>query len=194
MDWGSVPDWLAGTGSVAALLFAFYAVREARRTNAQQSEQLGHVLAERRRAQAAKISGWVVETASGERQIRISNGSELPVFAMVAFCGLYDCELDPDPTRTVHHAVWCQYRQRSVPPGTTTFRLPPNPDVPNLQAERTDSYFVALVFRDGDGTVWLRDSYGRLTTEGAADYLSIEGAGWRSERDIPILARLDQRS
>lgn len=41
--WGSVPDWLAGCGAIAILIFARAAARSARRTNEQQAVQLAHL-------------------------------------------------------------------------------------------------------------------------------------------------------
>jgi hypothetical protein len=45
LDWGSVPDWLAGVGSILALLFAAAAVLAALRANRHQLDETRRQLA-----------------------------------------------------------------------------------------------------------------------------------------------------
>lgn len=96
VDWGSVPDWLAGGGAVFALFFASMAVQENRKTNraqAKQLEQLERDLEsreqERRAEQAANVAVWVsTEAVEGvdRAAIRLVNSSSLPVYNMLLSC------------------------------------------------------------------------------------------------------------
>lgn len=58
VDWGSVPDWFAGVGSIAALGFALFAVLAAYKTNRQQAQQVQLLLAEARESQARNTASW----------------------------------------------------------------------------------------------------------------------------------------
>ena len=72
VDWGSVPDWLAGSGAIIALIFAGMAALAARRTNQIQSAQINELQREsnerrllERRQMASKVAVYIaVENVS----------------------------------------------------------------------------------------------------------------------------------
>jgi hypothetical protein len=111
IDWGSFPDWLAGAGSVLALVFAAMAARAAFKASAQQAEQLRILEEDRRRAHASMIAVWPVEEG-GELRCRVQNRSGLPVYAALIFQSVPDESDD----------WWC-WKERSfvVPPGTRDY-------------------------------------------------------------------------
>lgn len=93
MNWGSVPDWLAGSGALLAVVFAGIAAKAALRTNDQQSRQLAHLeqaavdsRAEQRRLQASQVAVWIELSApdSGDARIQVcySNASTQPVYSV----------------------------------------------------------------------------------------------------------------
>ena len=83
IDWGSVPDWLGGAGSVMALIFAFYAVRAAHRANVQQGLQLKALEEDRTQAQASKVAVWCIRDTEDSPSCRIRNASDLPIFSVI---------------------------------------------------------------------------------------------------------------
>lgn len=97
IDWGSVPDWLAGAGAVTALIFAAAAVRVNRETNRGQAQQIKKLEedqerreSERRAEQATKVAVWVsAHSADGEADlplVRLVNSSSLPVYTLLLTC------------------------------------------------------------------------------------------------------------
>lgn len=87
LDWGSVPDWFSGVGTVLALGAATVAARAALATNRQQGRQLAHLeeQQERRdeqdqRSQAALVAAWVQPNTANLPQVWFINGSPLPVY------------------------------------------------------------------------------------------------------------------
>lgn len=93
VDWGSVPDWIAGVGAASALVFAALAVRAANQQNQHQAEQLERLEnenrerdAERRREQASKVAIWW-ERGTGDPGypyiFKFSNTSDSPVTEVV---------------------------------------------------------------------------------------------------------------
>lgn len=88
VDWGLAPDWFAGAGALAALVFAILAVRAAHSTNVQQGIELEAMQDDRRQQQVIKIAAWMIDPVAGGRIIRLRNGSDLPVFGVMLFRGL----------------------------------------------------------------------------------------------------------
>ena len=96
VDWGSVPDWLAGSGAIIALIFAGMAALAARRTNQIQSAQINELQREsnerrllERRQMASKVAVYIaVENVSSTRLpvVRFLNSNPTPVYGLHVFC------------------------------------------------------------------------------------------------------------
>lgn len=97
LNWGSVPDWFAGSGAVLALFFARRAVMAANSTNQQQSRQLAGLeeAEERRRSEdrkshASTVAVWLELDTGGTPDladrwrmiVRYSNVSSQPIYEL----------------------------------------------------------------------------------------------------------------
>jgi hypothetical protein len=165
VEYGTLPDWLAGAGTVGALAVALVLLSQDLRARREVEE-------ERRRAQASRVVCWlesvedtadftptygaiVTLTPSDHLDVVLHNGSEEPVF---------DCQvhvdLDPSaPTRaTAPSWGWrLTLTERMIPPGRT--RRPvwelPGDDLPHTSAW--------MVFTDTNNQRWQREHSGRLS-------------------------------
>lgn len=156
VDWGTVPDWLAGTGSLFALIFAAVAVVVTRRTYHIESER-DRVNAEARtvqqafarRAQAALVSAWWGQTQDGQWGAFVRNASETPVYQVYATVVSADGNVD---SHKFHYVV--------VPPSNVAIfcAVGDGASAQSLVVRR-----VKLSFTDAAGVRWLRGQYGRLT-------------------------------
>jgi hypothetical protein len=97
IDWGSVPDWLAGVGAVVALIFAGIAARAALRANSQQNIQILAIeaqererAAEKRRWQASKVGIWLYPHTSSFPTIHFFNGSGFQIYDATAVATCHD--------------------------------------------------------------------------------------------------------
>ncbi|WP_143027784.1 hypothetical protein [Lentzea albidocapillata] len=88
INWGSVPDWFAGSGAVLALFFARRAVKAAHATNEQQNKQLRQLEAaeqrrddDERRRQASQLAVWLVRDGDSVL-VRFANTSSQPVYRL----------------------------------------------------------------------------------------------------------------
>ena len=117
IDLGSVPDWLAGGGAIAALAWARKAAKAASRTDERQGEQLALIQREKQRSQAEHVAVWFDFSWDSNRPHRLvlRNASELPVYELFVWINLTlgslgDHRPDPDesPPRTlVFRYVYC---------------------------------------------------------------------------------------
>jgi hypothetical protein len=89
VDWGSVPDWLAGSGAVVALVFAAVAARAAWEASRMQTIQLAKLEdAERQRrddderVQASRVGLWIRIMPDGSPAVACLNGSGLPIYRL----------------------------------------------------------------------------------------------------------------
>ena len=89
INWGSVPEWLAGGGAIIALLFARSAVRAARAMNEQQSAQIAALeraeavrYGESRAKYASRFACWVTLPGEGEMlpAVGLMNSNEVPFY------------------------------------------------------------------------------------------------------------------
>lgn len=92
LDYGTVPDWFSGLGATLALLFAFFAVRAAQRTNQQQTIQLARLEDDQRRRdeterarQAVQVASWITEDANRKWQYILNNVSGLPIHNVIVY-------------------------------------------------------------------------------------------------------------
>jgi hypothetical protein len=102
-----------------ALIFAFFAVRAAHRTNIQQGRQLRALEEDRSQAQAAKVAVWCTGDAGEVPACLIRNSSELPIFGIVV------CAVVTD-VRGKSHGRWWRLQEvepRIAPPGTVEVRF-----------------------------------------------------------------------
>ncbi|MFJ4105701.1 hypothetical protein [Amycolatopsis japonica] len=93
LDWGSVPSWLTGAGSVAALFFAAGAARAAVRSTKTQAKQLEKFEREAeareqdlKREQANQVAAWVVLDEEALPSVQCINGSGRPVYNVTLTC------------------------------------------------------------------------------------------------------------
>lgn len=169
LDWGSVPDWLAGVGTIGALLFAYRAVRAANRQNQHQAAQLARLEndqrerdEEQRRGQASKVALWWQhrdESASGPAYaFYVSNTSDLPVTEVVFV------------VRTPHSQVEClavpyippRIREINSMEFDVVFsRL--RDDFVEFQGHGPSGDMAAIEFTDMAGLRWRRNLSGNLT-------------------------------
>lgn len=159
VDLGSLPDWLAAVGTVAAAWVAVVlAMREGDRAKRAEAERDG-LRRERNREQAGKVVAWMVDaeipppggrgmvfgTRQGYRVIA-RNVSDEPVFAVKA--------------EIVHgdgfeHTVLEEWDV-----------LPPQGEVAQVITNQINAYnerpYVTLTFTDAAGRRWRRGQAGRL--------------------------------
>ena len=189
MDWGSVPDWIAGVGSVLAFVafgIAFlWEVRKRRideRRSALNSE----------RAQAAEVSCWLsrptpsnlystVVSVFRKATIHVTNSSKLPVYDASVLLWA--------PIIVTEPILWQRYTV-----------LPPVAEPLVISSEESDdaegvrilryATGVSIRFRDSQGTWWYRSRDGRLhrlTSSTWREAFDVESPG----QEIDVLARED---
>jgi hypothetical protein len=185
IDWGSVPDWLSGTGTLLALVFAFLAVRAAHSTNVQQGIELEAMQNDRRRAQAQTIAIWMLNPIGGDATVRVCNGSDIPVYGVMAFRAFGDND---------EELLWYHHRIHALPPGNTDLELDAQAlaELPQNRSGRRDFFQLGIVFRDCGGRTWLRDSVGELI-ELRSDHRNlyhIPPKRWIEQRERPVLRML----
>lgn len=139
INWGSVPDWLAGLGSTLALLFAFLAVRSA-------NAQLRIIENDRRQAQAQGIGVWLSQDESGSYHYNLINTSQLPVHSVITWVRRIG---DAEEKGTMHQLQW-------LAPGGMRIA------VEHPEWIREHDLFVEIMFRDSATQHWRRDRTGKL--------------------------------
>jgi hypothetical protein len=161
VEYGTLPDWLAGAGTVGALAVALVLLAHDLRARREVEE-------DRRWAQAGRVVCWLesVETVPPEPlpagvmarvgarhlEVILHNGSEEPVF---------DCQvrvdLDPAAPRTfMDGSRRFPLTERMLPPGQTRRPLDhPGADLPHAS--------VWMVFTDTSNRRWQRGHSGRLS-------------------------------
>jgi hypothetical protein len=156
VNWGSVPDWLAGGGAVVALLWARKAAQAASRTDQRQGEQLAALERDKTRQQAEKFAVWLdyVPRESEANQPRswswyfkVRNASELPVYDLNVWANLID-----DDGQKFTPCRWFQ----AVPPGARIINLHAFDGSLSRTFYGRANQHVELIFRDANGTAWRR--------------------------------------
>ncbi|WP_433507999.1 hypothetical protein ACQP04_16990 [Pseudonocardia halophobica] len=154
VDWGSVPDWLAGIGSILALTFAYFAVRAAFRANRFQAEQIRDAALDKHREQASQVAIWspngeISKTSSTENLILHSvNRSGLPVYgiqvAVFVMPFAFTEQKHNDQMRLIHDdpSGWALLEKRMPVPHPTVFCwstvisvLPPTDEIVPVESE-----------------------------------------------------------
>jgi hypothetical protein len=159
IDWGSVPDWLAGGGATAALLWARKAAIAAARTDERQGIQLAAFEQDRKRAQAERVAVWFDYTRDNKAHHRLvmRNASNLPVYELLIWINVVvgdvraPKELSEQDSRFITRYVYC------LPPNeTVTESLDEAPVGVPLYSDT--ERFTQYVFRDSSGSYWKRPS------------------------------------
>jgi hypothetical protein len=152
-DWGSVPDWLAALGTVAAFGVALRLLAKELAARREAEE-------DRRREQARSIGAWptapVPEHPRAANQVFtviLRNGSQEPVYNVQAV--MKHPDLSSDEVRRAGWSTW-QLTLGILPPGEnfTKLRLVPYQPGP-----------IELSFTDAQGRRWTRHTDGRLLGE-----------------------------
>jgi hypothetical protein len=205
MDWGSVPDWLAGVGAVTALVFAYFAVRASHQTNIQQGKQLLALEDDRRRSQAAQVAAWITEV-SGELICKVQNSSPLPVFAVHIY--LRQLMRHPD---VAENRAWIRVSPLVLPPGVTDIPIAGEVSSYDVWVELIDRRLAlpvadqrtelrpspratrpAVTFEDTNGHAWYRDAHGVLheTNRPGLEGLYFarpDQPRWAFAKDVPFI-------
>lgn len=165
-EWGDVPTWLgvllAGAAAVVALLLYLRAAERDRRGEADRRARLD----EDRRTQAAQVCGWYGRTEGkiGPQQAAVvqvwgafvRNASDLPIYDVAVEFHFTSPRMDG--------GVWTlargQTKRRFLPPGES---FVPVPEAMLREIVDTDTYLVAMSFRDAGNRRWRRDPDGILT-------------------------------
>ncbi|WP_433802947.1 hypothetical protein [Actinomycetospora sp. CA-084318] len=174
IDWGSVPDWLAGVGAVSALGFAGVAALAAVRSNRAQQLQVESLRAEQRagsererRAEATKLALWVEFEEkeplifeglphSVSSVVRFSNASSLPLYSVSIVM------IGPEGAARVPYNVLAPTSVPRVLPRASRVlhTLVEGHDLGELLA--AGRVHLACSFRDSSGLWWVRSHDGRL--------------------------------
>ncbi|GAA5169554.1 hypothetical protein GCM10023321_65370 [Pseudonocardia eucalypti] len=165
VDWGSVPDWLAGLGAISALLFARSAVKAAQATNRQQTAQIRALeeSEERRRAEATAryatrfvcwISGW--ESEPDLPAVVLVNSNDVPLYQVTIYVGTpLGCAFAP-----YVHVGPTEGRRRMGRPTRALRTLVDGQDFVALRD--SGALWTAMTFRDANGHWWSRSPIGLL--------------------------------
>jgi hypothetical protein len=169
VEYGTLPDWLAGAGTVGALAVALFLLSQDLRARREVEE-------DRRRAQASRVVCWLesaedvseplpggVMARIGARHLEVvlHNGSEEPVFDCQVHVDLDPAaperfELDPAAPETFVSLRRFTLTERMLPPGRT--RRPLRVGAANLPHAN-----VWMVFTDASNRRWQRGRSGRLS-------------------------------
>ncbi|MGK3206741.1 hypothetical protein [Amycolatopsis sp. MEPSY49] len=167
LDWGSVPAWLTGAGSVAALFFAAGAARAAVRSSKAQAKQLDKLEREaeiraqdQKREQANQIAAWVVLDEEALPSVQCINASGRPVYNVTLTCHmdthtvscLYAVKKPDNESKQLNYATRKirEYSSMILEAGTWG------------DLYRQGHLKVSIKFLDISGAWWQRDENGRL--------------------------------
>jgi hypothetical protein len=151
LDWGTVPDWLAGIGTLAAFFVALRVLAKELEARLEQAE-------DRRREQARLVSAWVStpeDDLPPEFTLIVRNGSNEPVYQVKASMVPYDSPYGSDPEDGTGQPRSVVETSEILPPGKDwqTYFDPRSRIVPGP---------VSMSFTDAAGRRWTRYPDGRL--------------------------------
>jgi hypothetical protein len=160
VEYGTLPDWLAGAGTVGALAVALVLLAQDLRARREVEE-------ERRRAQASRVVCWpesaktvmqelppgvAVPLGAHHLEVILHNGSDEPVF---------DCQVHVEldafaPRMFPYGSRRSTLTERMLPPGRTRRPLSlPGDDLPHAS--------IWMAFTDASNRRWQRGRSGRLS-------------------------------
>lgn len=166
IDWGSVPDWVAGIGAVTALIFARAAVISARRTSDLQADQIEDLKGEsvkradaERRVFASKVTVYIGTERTEDAirpAVRLVNLGDLPIYGLTIYCFT--------PFATYMRTYYVNGPRHDRRKMTTLTRklteILHNADVGELIG--AGQLVAACSFRDSSGIWWYRTAQGAL--------------------------------
>ena len=141
-EWGTVPDWLAAVGTLAAFAVALRLLAKELTARREQEE-------DNRREQARRVSIWAQtareppDPSRWQYRLVLRNASEEPVFAVT-----FIMEHADEAGRQVRGEFWDVLPPGQHPELYQTVDYPPGP--------------ITLTFTDAQGRVWTRFPDGRL--------------------------------
>ncbi|MDD7919688.1 hypothetical protein [Actinomycetospora callitridis] len=189
VDWGSVPDWLAGVGAVAALAFAAVAATAARATNKIQSMQIAELQEQNRRRDeterrslASKVAVYISvgEDESGFDQafVRFVNSGDQPIYDLTVYCFTPAGILRRSYSANSPHPIRINLEGLSVALAKTLGPVEP------AYLLRRGELVAASSFRDALGLWWYRTASGELREAPDGDT-----AAARARESGPVLKR-----
>lgn len=168
VDWGSVPEWLAGAGAIIALVFAGAAVRAARATNAQQSQQIAALqraeaerVEDRRTRYASKLVAWMTlsendDSGSRSPAVALTNSNDTPMYRVTVYAGT-----SLGVAMASYNFVGPLSGRRIMGRPTRAIReMLPHRN--NRELLDSGDLWAALTFRDPAGLWWCRSPSGEL--------------------------------
>jgi hypothetical protein len=188
IEWGSVAEWIAGAGTVGALVFAGWQIRRDRsatdhalaqtdRSLQMQAERDQRNVDERLRAQAALTTCRAQHTPNGVGVIVwFQNHSTVPIYDLEFFC----CHGDGMVAQPFKSPFVPPLNNASPAEPARQFEFAVNRAVPAEQ-------FCGVTFRDNDGRHWIRWGDGHLRAGRLADVARL------SPKDTVITPEHDPR-
>ncbi|MEH1167209.1 hypothetical protein V6V47_17675 [Micromonospora sp. CPCC 205539] len=148
VDWGSVPDWFGGVGSIASVLFVYLGLR--REIRARRTDDL------RFRATQARLVSAVAEIRGNSvLRVIVANESDAPVLDVTVLPRLVPPD-DPDGT-PVDLAAAKQVRRIQGRESQELFVT----STAEHRLRAADTVLLDLTFTDHDGNRWRRSGTGQ---------------------------------
>jgi hypothetical protein len=146
-DWGNVPEWLAGVGTVGTLVYGL-------RLLAHERERSDRAQDDARRAQAACLSASIETRQQQVGSIRMRMHYRVVVVSNASASPVYDvrAQVCAPQGRSYLEMFWPVIR-----PGEVEESIGPAPHLP-----KRDDLLVDLWFQDAAGRHWRRDLSGAL--------------------------------
>ena len=141
IDFGTLPDWIAGVSGFLAFCAASLAVWFAARAFRLQARQIEMLETENRAKQASRVGVWIKRDGDGEAYFHVVNNSELPIYVVALWVTL------PDPA----HGLRQFYP--TISPGEHDF--PIGEEIPQVSGP-------VMTFGDSSQTYWMRGPFGDL--------------------------------
>jgi hypothetical protein len=156
-DWGTVPDWLAAVGTLAAFAVALRLLAKELAVRREAEE-------DRRRDQARLISAWLADPEDIDRNVWLmiiaTNGSDEPIYGFHAVLVPSESPFTDDPEAGLGQVGTAQFRRETLPPKETTrgmFQVVKDGIVTGVMPGP-----VSISFTDAAGRRWKRYPDGRL--------------------------------
>jgi hypothetical protein len=147
-DWGSVPEWIAAGGTLAAFFVALRLLAKELVVRREAEE-------DRRRDQARMVSAWSFPELTGDAAplkldvyIMVRNGSDEPVHDVRITLVPKDSPFAADPEQAREKAPWKAYDWDLLPPG--------GPIKVFIDFHSSAPVVLGLTFTDSQGRRWRR--------------------------------------
>ncbi|MFC3500193.1 hypothetical protein ACFOOK_04320 [Micromonospora krabiensis] len=150
IDWGSVPDWFGGLGTVGTLLFGVLSVRRELRARRREDRAA-------QARQARLVSTTTRTEGGGVLRVRVANDSDGPIFDLAATPVVHTGQPGPDGRRVAVATVTGPLDRLD---GGTAAELFVAVDR-SVDLTRYASATVQLTFTDQQGNRWRREGTGQ---------------------------------